>query len=80
MVAVTPMTIAEAVGHAQNSGDVQALAAIVLTHPGSQKMPRSAVLACARVAFSRHPEREDAADLQLVRNLAVTVLETELAA
>lgn len=77
---VNPMSVAEAIGHAKRSGDVQALAAAVLSHPGSRALPRSAVLACAKVAYSRNLPAEATHDLDLVRSLAATVLETELSA
>lgn len=80
MVEVIPMTIAEAVGHAQNSGDVQALAAAVLSHPGSVALPRDVILACARVAFARHASAAATSDIATVRDLATVVLETELTA
>lgn len=80
MTKVKPMSIAEAIGHAKRSGDVQALAAAVLAHPGSRALPRASVLACGRIAFSRHLAGEAKADIDLVRKLAGSVLEAELSA
>lgn len=74
-----PISLSEAIGDATQDGDLQAMAAAVLAHPGSRELPRSALLACAKVALSRHLPSEPE-NIELVRSLARTVLATELGA
>ena len=71
------MSIAEAIAQAMNDGDLGAVAAAILAHPGSVELPRSALSVCGRVAFGATANHDDK---RLIMALASAVLDVELPA